>query len=369
MYTSLVSALSYITAIKQTLSATNSSSNTIVDRVKEDPSTAIKGGLVSITEEISPLLIDPRVVISTDLRGIPEIENILYILNDTFAVYYLQAFTMISDIVDIRTKKVLKSLSSIKRDNTSKLGPIVLEDMSLMGDEFALEAKKEISDVKGRQNKEFSSYNLVKVLDVSVTVTDKKDKDSTITIPVTIRLNPVYVPNDVLDGILGASKARHSLMNRLDDLRSGNISFVKDFLLNMDLRKEHQRLLMKDPTGMYYEVSTKVNKAIRNYATQGVKGYGAFYNMAIISEDDAKRMETALGGSFTKKRIRDKLFARNYVTIMAVVDREWERVTFYTRDIDAFGTISFEMLKDKKASNDRDMMSLLQSVSKNGVVF
>lgn len=372
-FSSLVSVISYL---NNYISSIKEDTEKAKDRVLHEPGLSAKGGLVSITDTIQPLLVDPRVVISTDLRGVDHVDNVLYILIDTFAMYYLQAFTMLGDIESYKTIKTLKELSSIKRGDYTKIGPVVLEDMEVALEDIKYLSEEVNTEKKDTKNetaqgainagKEFSGLKLVKIVEVTVSAKEK----TRIKIPVTIRLNPAYVANDVLDGIIGTAKARHSLMNRLDDLRSGNISFFRDFLFNQDIRKEHQKLLMKDKTGLYSEVSSKVNSAIGRYARTGEKGYGAFYNMAIISEADADRAARALGGQLTKKRTRDKLFNRNYLTILVVMDREWERATFYTRDMDGYATLGFDMLESKKDSSDKNALELLKSFSNNnGVVF
>jgi len=331
------------------------------------------GGIKSITKSIQPLLVDPRCIISSTLTGNEYLKDVNTILLNTFSMYYVQAFLMISDVLDVRTTKTLRELGSIDRVDTTKIGPIVLEELNILSEtgestDISLEAKsdKRMVEVNADISRKIATAKVIQLK-----VREKKSKTK-VSIPILIRINPAFTPPDVLDGILGVTKMRHALLTRIDDLRAGNITFFKDFIFNRDLIKEHQKLLMKDNTGLYSEVSGKVNHAMARYAKTGLKGYGAFYNMAIISDTDLKRIERAIGGSLEKKRNRDKLFNKNYITMLVVMDTQWERATFYIRDMDSYSTTSFDSLIDvsNKTSESKDLMSILKSFSnQNGAVF
>jgi len=339
-------------------------------------------GLKSIVDTIQPLLVDPRVVISPQLKTDEHTKDVLTVMLNTFSMYYLQAFTMLGDVIDVKTKNTLKDLASIKRVNTSNIGGVVLEEFHhLEKSIYSLEeyGLKDVSveDIKtGKRKQDFgpelykdlSHLALAKILQLKIT---PKKSDARVTIPVMVRLSPASAPADVIEGILGVTKMRHSLFNRIDDLRAGNISFFKDFIFNQDLVKEHQRLMMKDKTGLYSEVSNKVNQAILRYGKTGAKGYGAFYNMVVITEQDLKSIEKEVGGSLQKKKYRDRLFSRNFVVMLCVMDREWERATFYTRDMDTHSDIGYDMLKSvSNKDSSADLMKMLKSFSSNsGVVF
>lgn len=317
--------------------------------------------LPSLTKTAQTLIVDPRVIVSPSLISHEKLKDVLDVLSANFSMYYLQVFNTIGNVTDVRTKQVLNDLSSIKSPNYSKFGGISLEDINDNTVSFTTEDSNQlnistdnISDISKRLN--LASGHLLNLKVAS------PNGDTTANIPVIIKLNVSAVPFKIIRAILGVNKLESGILSRLDKLFAGEISFVKDFLFAQDLIKEHKKILMTDKTGMYADVSSRISEGLKRYYKKDIKGYGAFYNMAVISGTEQRELEAALGGKLSNTRLRNKLFARNYVMTIAVMDDDRQTLTMYIRDIDGFNSIGYNMLS-KSGTDSGDLLALFKKMA------
>lgn len=309
----------------------------------------------SLTKTISPLLVDPKVIVPFSLRNDENVTKVITLLSTTFITYYTQVFKMVGQIDDMRVIQAIRDLSSIDRGRTGNIGGVVLESFDDSGLTLTME------EVNADLPKDFSKLqNLSTGYVVNLSISGSNDRK--ITLPVLIRMNVHGANNNLISHILGIGDMENSLRSRLDALGAGEISFWKDFVFAQDIIKEHKKLLMKDESGLYQDVSGRVSGAYKRWMRDRTKGYGAFYNMVIIDSHTQNKIEAELGGSLNKKRYRDKLFNRNHVMLMAVMDLDFERVSLYTRDVDAVTNFGFNELKANVSGGD-SLMSLMKSMN------
>jgi len=316
--------------------------------------------LPSLTETIQPLVVEPRAIVSPELLQHEKIKDVLTVMSNNFAVYYFQAFNILGNVDNIRAIGTINDLSSIKRRDFSKVGGIAIEELS---DDAVSFSTEDTASLKGGVPN-IKDVNLATGQLINLTVRSQ-DGTTTVDVPIAIKVGTVVTSRNIIKAILGLTKLEAGLLSRLDKLLSGEISFFKDFLFAQDLIKEHKKLLMKDNTGMYADVMGRVSSGLRRYYTKGVKGYGAYYNMVVISASAAREIEASLGGKLISSRHRNKLFARNYVMFLVVLDDDRQSVTFYTRDMDTYNSIGYNALKNGKDSSS-DLMALFKKMMVGG---
>jgi hypothetical protein len=167
-------------------------------------------------------------------------------------------------------------------------------------------------------------------------------------VPIAIRLMVNQIPDRSLEHILTLPTEKVDVIERYHEWRAGRISLIRDLILCQDLIKEHKKALMQDKSGVYAKImSTATTHAVAGVASRNVSLASAS-NLFVISEATAARIETKLGGKFTSPHFRDKIFGTGYGMIIAVIDREFDRVTFYHRGIASYTDVS---VRDIKASN------------------
>lgn len=168
------------------------------------------------------------------------------------------------------------------------------------------------------------------------------------TMPVAIRLIASAMPTRDLIHILSTGSEDNSMKERWHGWQSGRLEFWKDLVLCTDLVDQHRRDILSDKSGTL----AKLNKVQRsNQLATIVSGnptVSSASNLAIISRETADELELQLEGKLDKFDIRQRMMKHTYLMILAVVDQDYSRVTFYHRGI---ATPTQVRLGDLKASN------------------
>lgn len=165
---------------------------------------------------------------------------------------------------------------------------------------------------------------------------------------ISFRLMVNTVPESTLQGLLCKGAMDNSMTERYHAWRAGRISFVKDLIFCQDLIDETKKSIMDDKTGVHMEVVSRVNNAKKFGLLSKNPSMNVASNLYVISEVTAANIERQLGGKLSSPSVREKIFKQGYAMIICVIDRQYERITFYHRGINASTNVS---LKDIQISN------------------
>lgn len=127
-----------------------------------------------------------------------------------------------------------------------------------------------------------------------------------------------------------------------------------------DVIDEYKRAMMMDDTGTMQEMIRRVNNAKKFGILTKNPSLVASSNLFVISEEVARSIESELGGRLSDPVVREKAFDSTYAMIIAVVNRDWKRVTFYTRGIAAGTDMSVNELKSASKDKGADIMETLK---------
>lgn len=353
--------------------------------------------------------VEPLTILSKDLINLEYMVDVNQALLSMFAAYYLQAISVLTTINNVEVVKILDALNPDRDETGFLMGErlnyskesvrnLVLEsyEHSLPGtSRIALEFDKEtntelntitnlsvgkllnvrigfkgtVSEVSGSetvsgdgtkvngkyvvQNKEWEASNKT-----------TENKEQFVNIPVSVRLMASVIPNATIAHLLALKTEDTGLVERFHAWRSGRISFIKDLIFCQDLIEEHKRALLGDESGTLQEIYRRVTNAKKYGLLTKNPSMVSASNLFVISEQVAREIEHKLGGSLKNSRVRDKAFANTYAMIIAVVDREWERVTFYTRGLASSTDLSVKEIKSvSKNKNGIDIGDLLKSMN------
>lgn len=228
-------------------------------------------------------------------------------------------------------------------------------------DEETLEAK-----FSGGKN---VSTTLEKTVDVSapvnfaigLTVNVKiQENDRSVTVPVNIRLNAMYMNPAPMTAILAFSSENISFGERYRKWRLGGIDFWRDLVLCQDLIKEHEKNLRADKTGIYLQMMNRRRQnAIASAVTASLSANSAS-NIVVISEETAAALEVKTGGKLSDFRFRERIFDQGYGVLMAVISQRKGRVRFYTRGIPEYTEVGERDMKGmSKGSSGPDVGDIL----------
>jgi len=205
--------------------------------------------------------------------------------------------------------------------------------------------------------KELANLSVGKMF--SVEITDGVHKGS---MPVSIRLMASSLPSANLIHILSiGSKDDTSFKERYHGWKSGRLAFWKDLCLCQDLIDAHRHNLMADKDGIY----TNIVKRARDNMISGVvtanPSIATASNLAIISSNTAEKLELHINGSLKTFSAREKVFKNTYLMILAVIDAQWGRVTFYHRGLHLPTSVSIRDLKAANKGSGPDVSDILKA--------
>lgn len=333
---------------------------------------------------------EPITVYSDDLVALPELYDISQGILNIFTAYYLQAISLLSvELQDIRILKILdkvnpdRDIKSVLASGYTSYESRNLLTLSLEGSKYKLPilgngkgfSFEFMNDPIGNDRSDFplqgASHNAAvfqqveyldklpvavgKVVEVKFTfnseVANGKKVSNEVVIPVVIKLDTMIAPVETVNNIITSNKDQLTVGNRFRSALNGRIHFIRDFLLCQDLIKTQKKTMMKDPTNIYSMILKRINNSKLYSALTGNVSLAGVTAIFVISEQTENEIQKAIGGKLTNRTTRDIVFQNTMAMLIVVVDRSWERVTVYARDIDGYSQNTYA---DFKAATGKD---------------
>lgn len=331
--------------------------------------------------------VEPVTVISNDLAAQPEMYDICHGILNIYTAYYLQAIAILSaDLQDVRILKILdktnpdRDIKTMLASGYTSYESANVSTLSLESVKLNLNKSKSLRLLTSEQVNEQIDQDMttgspkmdnhvfqkVEYLDKLPTAVGKlvevkfafnciMDKGKKVcneaVIPVLVKLDTMLMPSDVLNSIVASNTDEITFGSRFRDAISGRIGFIKDFILCSDLVKAQKKTMMKDPTNIYSQILKRINSSRFYSALTGNISLAGISSVFILSEENEKHIQSRIGGKLTNKTTRDIIFENTSAMMVAVVDREWERVTIYIRDTDGYSQSTF---KDFQVMSNKD---------------
>jgi hypothetical protein len=350
----------------------------------------------SLVHFTSVLRVEPVTMIDAHLERVDYLPDALQTLLSMFCGYYLQAVACMCNVGQINVIRMLDTLNP-SRDGalaaTSAVdainGKISVGMLSMESYEHGLprvsqeannsksamafmrntdtfvNAKSIHGSVDGNTKdlaKNFKhaheSVNLAvgKLLEVNIESNGNKAM-----FPVSVRLATAVVDGEVLTHILGASGQDNSWSERYHRWQAGDIAFWRDLVGCQDLIDEQKKLLMKDKTGAMAEVNRR--RAVNSVAalTSGTPSVASASALIVLSEETAAQLERRNLGKFSDLSFRNKIMQNSLAMIIMVINRDYESVTIYTRDIQLPTKLSVRELKTANKGGGNDVGEILKA--------
>lgn len=199
----------------------------------------------------------------------------------------------------------------------------------------------------------------------TVDITDGGHKAS---IPVQIRLLTTECASDLLVHILSdqAKVKTSTAKERAFGFKLGELKFWKDIVFATDLIDEHKKAMLGDKTGVYKEIMNRraagQNRDTVAFFDEGHLSVGTASSLVVTTRETIKDLETVIGGKWSNFAVRQKVFDRSYLMIVAVVDPDYDHVTFYYRGIELPTELSVKDLKKAGKDSNSDILALMQAL-------
>ena len=203
---------------------------------------------------------------------------------------------------------------------------------------------------------------------LEVTFTNPNNPDHKITLNLLVQLAPYIVPEQLAVQFIVKDHVP-GFFQRLIQWRTGEISFLKDFILNDDIVKKREKLLKLDPSGtfasMMWDQQSSRGKALGNLSLDKAdRARNIASSVLIFNQDTVSRAKAECGIDITDESDRNRYFATTFALMIVVVDMLYNQVTFYYNGISDSGTFSFEQLKvSNKGGSSTDLVTVMNALN------
>ena len=84
-------------------------------------------------------------------------------------------------------------------------------------------------------------------------------------------------------------------------------------------------------------------------------------NLVVISTDTIASLEMQINGKMSDFKTREKVFKDTYIMLMCVVDKQWDRITIYSRGIHLATEVGIKDLKAANKGSGPDVSDILKA--------
>lgn len=186
-----------------------------------------------------------------------------------------------------------------------------------------------------------------------------------IDIPIVIKSFVLYVdPADIVNMIEPESKD-YNFFSRLDDYKSGAISF-RELMFCSDLVSKYKKNRLRDKEGILKLLQSRKVSANTKAAVYNMVGFEKSYNMLILDNNDKPTLQAAIRGDFinNEKYKQDLLEAAHGMTV-GIVNKDYERYMLATKSIRGTANLDVKKIAKKENSKSDDIIELFKAMQLN----
>lgn len=322
----------------------------------------------SITKLIAETIIAPRIIISESLKTNKDIDKIINLNIDITAGMISRAFFLLTELKGmspntafdiLKTKKEtvsgLQSLSGYKdTDNLYRLmksSKGLTFGKSLTVRMLADKPAKEEENNRGNKKDEITAL-YSKDIDLKLTIKAKDGSTRSLTIPIIVKAHVSYNSISRLKEDLIDKRFEKDMTERLMEAKAGVISW-KNFWIPMDMLKEYKEKKIKDVDSLLAYTEDRARLAVNKIPTTGMQSLGTYLGSLIVSYNDMEDIENnVLRGSIQKDTKRELLFNNSKVSLLNIVDTDYDKLTIITKDIEGQSLMDLKSLKKNNGGNE-----------------
>lgn len=361
----------------------SNTATTLANAVKIYSAVQNYSGQSALTDITKLTRVEPIAIVSKDCLNLEYLPDVMQSLLSIFSSYYLQSIEILKlKITDVKVIKLLDSLNP-DRDSTGftlQYGEESFKGISLENMKYSLPTGRQVSLEDNNKTTEMvnevSNLSVGKLLNISISLSEKvnkgidksgnevlEDKSYNIVIPVNVRIIATVLPTKSIINILSLKKDDEGIVERYYKWKAGRISFIKDFILCQDLIDEYKRTLANDDNGVISEILRRVNNSKKFGLLTQNPSLSTASNLVVISSEAAKELEASLGGKLSNPLTRKKAFESTYAMVIAVINTDFERVTFYTRGIAVGSDLSVKEIKNLSKGKGPNILDIFKSLN------
>ena len=354
----------------------------IDDAVNFHNTTTNAKSLVGLTKAAR---VEPLTLIDSDCVHLAYITDVLQSVQSLFTGYWLQGLDMLTNVGGCSVLSILDPINPNRDPDYMEFAKSVAKrhgmesytHMSVESYKFSLPmpGKKTLQTsleadkpAKAQPNGAFhdpkatadigtpSNLAVGKMMNVTI-----RNGDKEISMPISIRLMVAEMPRESMIALVGDQSQNTSLSERFFEWRAGRISMINDLIFCSDLIKERKKMLVKDKAGVYTEVRRRQLAHKKAGVLTGQASAAEASNLYIISKDTAQDIADRFGLDIDNFSHRCKIFENTTAMIIVVIDREYERVTFYHEGLRQSTNLGINDIKSANKNTGPNVMDIFQA--------
>lgn len=318
----------------------------------------------SLSEAVRDAMVMSRVYVQSSLADEDIMPPMMQLLNQIYVGYIITALQMNSFVSGSRrlrditrmvaTESYIDVIHDIDEAFMDKHGD------KIIGKDIAMEAK--FIELDGKQQKLASG----RVVEIEFSI-NSKDK---VTLTMFVQLLPIILNNDVIKELVKLNSSP-SLGQRWNQMRAGEISFIKDFLFELDTHEKRRKAMKNDRTNTLYEIMNRNNWGIGSYLLNVLGTITGLtdvkYNLAssilIMEKNSFDKACYEAGLNFKKPADRNRFFKKSMMFFVVVVDTSYNSVDIYYTGLEHIGTYTYKQIESggKSADTKFDLKDILGS--------
>ncbi len=199
---------------------------------------------------------------------------------------------------------------------------------------------------------------------------DDKNKPITVTAPIHVSLIPSSVTDNVATAFLELNFTP-TMSRRWKQVKAGEISLFRDFLLSGDLVKKYAKAIKEDKSNALAEmVSTKNKNRGRHIMSMlGKTNNNVASSVLIFDRRTFDRASIEAGLDFKTYNDRQKFFDTALAMMVVVVDPLYDNVDIYFNGLEQGMSMPSSMVEKAGGSSGVDMKEFMATLAKGAPKF
>lgn len=329
--------------------------------------------------------VEPLTLIDSDCVHLDYITDVLHSVQSLFTGYWLQGLDMLTDVGGCSLLSILDPINpnrdpdyiEFAKSVARKHGLERFTHMSVEAYQYALPMPGQISYVPAVEadkpeptKRDGISYDSKALNDIQTPANlavgkmmnvKIRNNGKEMEIPISFRLMVAEMPREAMIALIGDESQNSSLTERFFEWRAGRISLINDLIFCSDLIKERKRMVAKDKAGVYTEVRRRQLQHKKAGMLSGKASAAEASNLYIISKETADEIESSFGLMIDNFSHREKIFANTTAMIIVVIDRDYERITFYHDGLRQSTNLGKDAIKSANKSGGPNVMDIFQA--------
>lgn len=190
------------------------------------------------------------------------------------------------------------------------------------------------------------------------------DSKQTLKVNLFLQLAPTFIPTDVAKAFVGMNFTP-SLRQRWMQVSAGEISFIKDFLMGQDLRKQRLKARRSDTSGALKDMVDRQENALSNawlkLATVTPERQNIANTILIFEKNAFDKACSAAGLKFKDYNSRQKFFNKTFAMMLCTIDPMFNKIEMYYHGLPSVSTFTFDQVKRNSKTESVDLSSIMKT--------